>query len=60
MFKPIPDSNQRLTALRKDTLDIIEAVPPKDLARLKTESNLDVFELSGIGSVEPKAISRPR
>ena len=49
VYKPIPDHTVKLTALRTGTLDIIDELPPKDVAPLKAYQRLKVIETPGLG-----------
>jgi len=49
VYKPIPDHTVKLTALRTGTLDIIDELPPKDVAPLKAYQKLKVVETPGLG-----------
>jgi peptide/nickel transport system substrate-binding protein len=46
-YKPIPDGNQRLTALRTGTVDIVDTVNAKDVPGLRGNQELTVSELPG-------------
>ncbi len=48
-YKPIPDHTVKLTALRTGTLDLIDDLPPKDVAPLKSNPKLRVVETPGLG-----------
>jgi peptide/nickel transport system substrate-binding protein len=47
-FKPIPDGNQRLTALRTSTIDMIDMPNAKDMPSLKTGTELKYSEVPGL------------
>ena len=50
VFKPFPDENVRLTNLRTGDADLMVGNPPyKDIAGLKSDTNLTVNEVPGIG-----------
>jgi peptide/nickel transport system substrate-binding protein len=49
VYKPIPDHTVKLTALRTGALDLIDELPPKDVAPLKSNPKLRVIETSGLG-----------
>src|SRR5262245_38486942 len=49
VYKPIPDHTVKLTALRTGTLDLIDELPPKDVAGTKTNPRLRVIETPGLG-----------
>ncbi|MGM0410824.1 MAG: ABC transporter substrate-binding protein [Bacillota bacterium] len=48
-YKPYTDENVRVVNLTNGELDMIGEVPPKDLSKLKTDSNLEVSMTSGLG-----------
>jgi peptide/nickel transport system substrate-binding protein len=49
VYKPIPDGNQRLTALKTNTIDIIDTVNAKDVPALRGSQDLKVSEVPGLG-----------
>lgn len=49
VYKPIPDHTVKLTALRTGTLDLIDDLPPKDVAPLRGQPKLKVIETPGLG-----------
>jgi len=49
VYKPIPDHTVKLTALRTGTLDMIDELPPKDVAPMKAYPKLKVLETPGLG-----------
>ncbi|MFQ5854072.1 MAG: ABC transporter substrate-binding protein [Anaerolineae bacterium] len=49
VFRVIPDSTARLTALRTGDIDILDEVAPKDIATLKRDQNLVYREVPGLG-----------
>jgi len=49
VYKPIPDHTVKLTALRTATLDLIDELPPKDVAPTKGNPRLRVVETPGLG-----------
>ncbi len=49
VYKPIPDHTVKLTALRTGTLDLIDELPPKDVAPMKGNAKLRVIETPGLG-----------
>jgi peptide/nickel transport system substrate-binding protein len=49
VYKPIPDSTVKLTALRTGSLDLIDELPPKDVASTKANPKLRVIETPGLG-----------
>jgi peptide/nickel transport system substrate-binding protein len=49
VYKPIPDHTVKLTALRTGALDLIDELPPKDVAPLKANPKLRVLETPGLG-----------
>lgn len=48
VYKPIPDGGQRLTALRTNTVDIIDIPASKDMPTLKTSTELVYSEIPGL------------
>jgi peptide/nickel transport system substrate-binding protein len=49
VYKPIPDGNQRLTALKTNTVDILDSVNAKDVPALRGSQDLKVSEVPGLG-----------
>ncbi len=49
IFRPITDETVKLTNLRTGNLDIIDSVPPKDVARLKGDKEIVYMEVPGFG-----------
>ena len=49
VYKPIPDHTVKLTALRTGTLDLIDELPPKDVAPLRSNPKLRVIETPSLG-----------
>lgn len=49
IYRPFTDENARLANLRADELDIIDAVAPTEIPRLKTDTKLRLLERSGLG-----------
>lgn len=49
VYKPIPDHTVKLTALRTGTLDLIDELPPKDVAPTRANAKLRVVETPGLG-----------
>ncbi len=50
-FRPIPDSIERLAALRNGEVDLINAVPPLDIANLRKDARFVVIQALGPGYV---------
>ena len=48
IVKPIPDGNQRLTAVRTGTVDMIDVPAQKDMPTLKTGTELKYSEVPGL------------
>ncbi|MDN3019575.1 ABC transporter substrate-binding protein [Paenibacillus sp. BSR1-1] len=48
-YRPYADENVRLTNLTSGDVDIISKVPPKDVEKLKTDSNLKLSEVGALG-----------
>ncbi|MGE3267991.1 MAG: ABC transporter substrate-binding protein [Chloroflexota bacterium] len=48
IYKPIPDGNQRLTAVRTNTVDMIDLPPSKDMPTLKKGTDLVYSEVPGL------------
>ena len=48
IIKPVPDGNQRLTAVRTGTVDMIDVPPAKDMPTLKTGTELKYSEVPGL------------
>jgi peptide/nickel transport system substrate-binding protein len=51
VFVPIPDSAQRLAALRRGEVDVINAVPALDIASLRADPRFGVIQVLGPGYV---------
>jgi peptide/nickel transport system substrate-binding protein len=51
VFKPIPDSGQRLAALRNGEVDMINGVPPLEIAALRADPRFGVTQVLGPGYV---------
>ena len=49
VYKGIPDNTVKLTALRTGTLDLIDDLPPKDIAATRANPKLRVVETPGLG-----------
>lgn len=49
VYRPYSDENVRLTNLTSGELDIISKVPPKDVEKLKTDSNIKLSEVGALG-----------
>ena len=49
VYKPIPDHTVKLTALRTGTLDLIDELPPKDVAPTRANAKLRVVETPSLG-----------
>ncbi len=49
VYKGIPDNTVKLTALRTGSLDLIDDLPPKDIAATKANPKLRVVETPGLG-----------
>jgi peptide/nickel transport system substrate-binding protein len=49
VYKGIPDNTVKLTALRAGALDLIDDLPPKDVAATKANPKLRVVETPGLG-----------
>ena len=47
-YKPVPDGNQRLTALRTNTVDMIDVPSSKDIPTLKSGRELAYSEVPGL------------
>jgi peptide/nickel transport system substrate-binding protein len=50
-FRPIPDSARRLAALHSGEVDVINAVPPLDIASLRGSPGFGVIQVLGPGYV---------
>lgn len=49
VFKAVTDDNTRVVQLKSGSLDLIDRVPPPQLATLKTDPSLKVDEVVGLG-----------
>lgn len=49
VLRPMPDETVRLTNLRSGTLQLINDVPPQNIATLQGDANIELFERSGLG-----------
>lgn len=49
IYRPFIDEQARVANLRAGELDIIDAVPPTEVPRLKTEPNIRLLERAGLG-----------
>jgi peptide/nickel transport system substrate-binding protein len=49
VYRPYSDENVRLTNLTSGDVDIISKVPPKDVEKLKNDSNLTLSETGALG-----------
>ena len=49
VLKPMSDETVRLTNLRSGTLQLVDAVPPQNVAELKRLGGLRLYEQSGLG-----------
>jgi peptide/nickel transport system substrate-binding protein len=49
VMKPMSDETVRLTNLKSGTLQLVDAVPPQNVAELKREGALQLFEKAGLG-----------
>jgi peptide/nickel transport system substrate-binding protein len=47
-YKPVPDGTVRVTALKTNTVDILDIPPAKDVASLKTATDLKTSEIPGL------------
>jgi peptide/nickel transport system substrate-binding protein len=47
-YKPVPDVNVRLTSLKTGALDIIDQIPPKDIAAMKTSQDPVLSEVPAL------------
>ncbi|CAD6509407.1 ABC transporter substrate-binding protein [Paraburkholderia sabiae] len=50
VFQPIPDSTVRLANLRSGSLDMMERVAPSDVNAVKSDSNLQLKSVTGLGT----------
>jgi peptide/nickel transport system substrate-binding protein len=48
-YRPYADENVRLTNLTSGEVDIISKVPPKDVEKLKNDSNITLSEVGALG-----------
>lgn len=49
IYMPIPDTTVRLANVRAGDLDIVERTAPSDVASIRTDDRLQLFEIANIG-----------
>jgi peptide/nickel transport system substrate-binding protein len=47
-FRPIPEPSTRVVALRTGDIDVMNAVPPKDVSTLEKDSKIKVYRVNGV------------
>ncbi len=48
IYKPVPDINVQLTSLKSGALDLIDRIPPKDIASMKTSQDPVLSEVPAL------------
>jgi len=49
VYRPIPDTTVRLANLQAGALELIERVPPNDIATIRRDSRLRIVSIAGVG-----------